>query len=163
MPTLPVTNNGDDSRVDFLEQRRINKDLNWRNYIVAFILLAAVMVLQVLLTDLPLTRFPDPPAMTQAIVADLAQPIGRSSYISTILGPELLLSLEVDGQPVYHEIVNTAELLAVNSTPFYFEHEMTPGDHQLRLILADSVSDVTFVLFDEKVPLQAGQIFRYGH
>lgn len=162
-PTLPVTNNGDDSQVDFLEQRRINKDLNWRNYIVAFILLAAVMVLQVLLTDLPLTRFPDPPAMTQAIVADLAQPIGRSSYISTILGPELLLSLEVDGQPVYHEIVNTAELLAVNSTPFYFEHEMTPGDHQLRLILVDGVSDVTFVLFDEKVPLQAGQIFRYGH
>jgi hypothetical protein len=101
--------------------------------------------------------------MTWAIVADLAQPIGRSSYISTILGPELLLTLEVDGQPVYREIVDTADLLEANSTPFYFEHKTVPGNHQLRLAMVDDVSDTTFVLFDEKVPLQAGQIFRYGN
>jgi hypothetical protein len=138
------------------------KELNWRNYGVAFLLLALVMVLQVLLTDLPLTLYPDPPAATQAITADLAEPIGRSSYISTTLGPELALSLEVDGHPVYAEIYETADLLASKSTPFYFEHELETGDHHLRLVLADDESNTTFVLFDELVPLESSQIFRFG-
>jgi len=160
---LPTEDNGGGQSVDYLEQRRMFTELSWRNYIIAFLLLAAVMVLQVLLTDLPINHYPDPPpAMTQAIVADLVEPIGRTSYISTILGPELALTLEVDGQLVYNEMVDTADLLQAKSTPFYFEHELDPGDHQLRLTLADDDSDITFVLFDEQVPLEAGQIFRYG-
>ena len=101
---LPA-HNGEAEPVDYLEQRRMFKELSWRNYIVAFILLAAVMVLQVLLTDLPLTLYPDPPAMTQAIVSDLAASIGRTSYISGTLGPELALTLEVDGEPVFTDML----------------------------------------------------------
>ncbi len=158
---LPA-HNGEAEPVDYLEQRRMFKELSWRNYIVAFLLLAAVMVLQVLLTDLPLTLYPDPPAMTQAIVSDLAGPIGRTSYISGTLGPALALTLEVDGEPVFTDSYETAVLLQAKSTPFYFEHELLPGDHRLRLTLADERSDITFVLFDALVPLEEGQIFRYG-
>ena len=61
--------------------------------------------------------------------------------------------------PICYE---TAVLLQAKSTPFYFEHELLPGDHRLRLTLADERSDTTFVLFDELVPLEEGQIFRYG-
>jgi ferredoxin len=158
----PTVDNDDGHLLDNLEQRRMFTELSWRNYIFAFLLLAAVMVLQVLLTDLPINRYPDPPAMTQAIVSDLAEPIGRDSYISTTLGPKLALTLHVDGQSVYGEIVDTADLLQADSTPFYFEHELPPGDHRLRLTLEDDNSHTTFVLFDQQLPLEAGQIFRYG-
>jgi quinol-cytochrome oxidoreductase complex cytochrome b subunit/Fe-S-cluster-containing hydrogenase component 2 len=158
----PAASNGDGQPVDYLEQRRMFKEVSWRNYIMAFVLLAVVMVLQVLLTDLPITPFPDPPAMTQAIFSDLAEPIGRNSYISTALGSELTLTLEVDGQPIYSDMYETTGLLEARSTPFYFEHELEPGEHHLRLTLADDNSDITFVLFDEQVPLEVGQIFRYG-
>jgi hypothetical protein len=56
----------------------------------------------------------------------------------------------------------TADLLEAQSTPFYFEHQLEPGEHHLRLALEDDESDTTFVLFDENVPLKEGQIFRYG-
>ncbi len=156
------SSNGEDQSVDYLEQRRMFKDLSWRNYGVAFLLLALVMIVQVLLTDLPISLYPDPPAVTQAIVADLAKPLGRGSYISTILGPELALNLEIDGQPIFNEMYETAELLDSKSTPFYLEQELAPGDHHLRLTLDDDLSSTTFVLFDEMVPLESRQIFRYG-
>lgn len=138
------------------------KELSWRNYVVAFVLLALVMVLQVLLTDLPVNPHPDRPAVTQAIFSDLAEPIGRDSYISTTLGPDLVLSLSVDGDPVYEEALETAGLLESKAMPFYFEHALSPGVYHLRLALADNHSHTTFVLFDENVPLEEGQIFRYG-
>ncbi len=146
-----------------LEQRRIFKDINWRNYLVAFALLAAIMVLQVLITDIPFTRYEDPQAMTQAVVADLAEPIDPTGYISTILGPELELRLQVDDQVVFSEMYETAELLSADSTPFYFEHELTPGQHQVRLAFIDDSNGITFILADELALLEAGQIFRYGH
>jgi hypothetical protein len=46
--------------------------------------------------------------------------------------------------------------------PFYFEHELLPGVYHMRLALADNKSNTIFVLFDENVPLEEGQIFRYG-
>ncbi len=160
--SLPVDDDDEQETAAYLEQRRMFKELSWRNYVIAFLLLAIVMVVQVLLTDLPYVRYTDPPAMTQAILADLAQPIGRDSYISTTLGPELFLTLEVDGQLVHHETHETARLLQSRATPFYHEYSLEPGNHHLRLALTDDESDVTFVLFDQFVQLEASQIFRYG-
>jgi len=153
----------DDEEHGNLEQRRILKDITWRNYLAAFALLAMVMVLQVLLTDLPFTRYSDPTAMTQAVVADVAQPIGRASFISTILGPQLELSLQVDDQVIFSDIYDTVGLLEAKSTPFYYEYELATGLHQMRLTLEDASTDITFILVDEPVNLKAGQIFRYGH
>ena len=109
------------------------------------------------------TQYSDPGAMTQAIVADLAEPIDRTSYISTVLGPQLRLTLQADDQVVFRDIVDTADLLSANSTPFYYEHELAPDQYQLRLTLEDDSTDIIFVLVDEPVSLEAGQIFRYGH
>ncbi len=146
-----------------LEQRRILKDINWRNYLMAFALLALIMVLQVLLTALPFTRYPDPPAMTQAIVADLGEAPGRSNYLSSILGPQLELTLAIDDKLIHQEVFETSDLLSTGSTPFYFEHELAPGEHYIQLTLLDEFNDITFILVDEPVSLEAGQIFRYGH
>ena len=145
-----------------LTQRRILKDITWRNYIVAFVLLAVVMITQVLLTDLPFTRYSNPPAMTQAIIADIASPIDRSSYISTILGPELELSLQINDQVVFSERYDTSKLLDAESTPFYYEQELEPGRYEIILEIVDNSTDITFILVDETVDLDAGQIFRLG-
>ena len=53
-------------------------------------------------------------------------------------------------------------LLQAKSTPFYYVHELEPGDYHLRLAIADESSETTFVLFDQLVQLEEGQIFRYG-
>jgi hypothetical protein len=74
----------------------------------------------------------------------------------------MALTLEVDGELVHRELVTTADLLQASATPFYLEHDVEPGEHRLRLVLADESADTTFVLFDAIVPLQEGQIFRYG-
>jgi hypothetical protein len=154
--------NGDGEIVDYLGQRHMFKEVSWRNYFVAFFLLALVMALQVLLTDLPVSLYAHRPAVAQAIFADLAEPIGRNSYISSTLGPELALTLTIDDEAVFSESYQTADLLGAESTPFYFEHELAPGEYHLRLDLADQKSKTTFVLFDENVPLEEGRIFRFG-
>ncbi len=163
LPMLPPPendSNGGGLQPDYLESRRMLKPLSWRNYVVAFLLLALVLVAQILLTDLPLRPYPQDTSLSQIIVADLARPIGRASYISTTLGPELGLQFEVDGEIVHQETFNTSDLLATKTAPFYLENNLDPGEHHLRLSLQDEDSETTFILFDDDISLETAQIFR---
>ena len=54
---IPILNGGD-SAPDYRAVRDILRPLTWRNYVVAFLLLAMVMITQVLLTDLPYAPYP---------------------------------------------------------------------------------------------------------
>lgn len=163
LPTLSQTENGSNSsglQPDYLESRRMLKPLHLRNYAAAFLLLALVLVVQILLTDLPLRSYVQDTTVSQIIVADLARPIGRTSYISTTLGPELELHFEVDGEIIHQETINTSDLLSATTAPFYLENNLDPGSHHLRLALQDAESATIFVLFDDDVALENGQIFR---
>ncbi len=160
LPVLPLSENGSKPQPDYLESRRMLKPLSWRNYGVAFLLLAIVLVTQILLTDLPLRPYPPTTTISQIIIDDLARSIGRTSYISTTLGPELDLTYKVDEEIVHQETINTDALLAAQTVPFYLETDLDPGEHHLRLVLQDKASATAFVLFDDDVLVEDGQIFR---
>jgi len=144
--------------VDYLEQRRILKLLNWRNYIVAFLLLTLVMVAQVLLTDLPFKPYPEIEAINRVVVSDLGQSIGRDSFLMEKLGPELQLLLELDGQPVLKETILKQDLSKNDPFPFFFEYDISPGDHHLRLSMQDNQEDISFLFFDEVVSIAEDEI-----
>ena len=156
----PAGKNGDNGDVDFLDQRRMYRELSLRNFIPAFLLLAFVLVAQILLTDLPLRPYPQNLSVAQIVIADLTQPIGRNSYISTTLSPEVELQFIVDNEPLYTESWTTTELLAADSVPFYLAENLPPGPHHLRLALVDPAAGITFVYFDNAVMLDEGQVFR---
>jgi hypothetical protein len=154
-PTLAGENG---QSIDYLEQRRIQKLLNWRNYSVAFLLLAFVMVIQVLLTDLPFKPYSEIEALNRVVVSDLGKPIGRDSYLMETLGSELQLLLEIDGDPVLNEPIQKKALSEKDPYPFLFEHNISPGDHHLRLILKDDQEDISFIFFDEEVVIAEAEI-----
>ncbi len=145
----PVPASG--AELDYLEQRRMFKPLSWRNYVMAFLLLALVLVAQILLTDLPFSPYPDTEALNQVVIQDLGAPIGRSSYLSTTLGPALTVVMEVDGQLVHEQEIPLAAVLDAEKYPHYFQDQIAPGLRDLRLTLHDSQTGTTFVIFDQQV------------
>jgi hypothetical protein len=155
----PVAGNNDEGNtIDYMALRQMFTDLTWRNYVVAFLLLALVMIVQVLLTDLPYSPYQDQSATGQVVISDLAAPIGRTSYISSILGPSLSMQLEINGEIVLVDTVETSDVLDSNTYPYYEEFDLTAGNPQIRLSLTDPDSATSFLFFDAPVAVSEGDI-----
>jgi hypothetical protein len=150
--------NGEEGQPDYMELRRMVRSLTWRNYLVAFLLLALVMVVQVLLTDLPFSPYQETSALGRVVIADVASPIGRQSYISRTLGPNLEMRLEIDGQRIFEDRLDTTSVLTGDSYPYFEELALTPGNQQIRLTLTDPASATTFVFYDAPVTVSEGDI-----
>lgn len=158
IPTAAISKNGEDSAPDYMSLRRMARSLTWRNYAVAFLLLAIVMVVQIFLTDLPYVPYVDKSAVSRVVISDVAAPIGRSSYISTILGPDLSLRLEIDGQVVLEEPLDYAAILESDAYPFYEQLDISPGEQRMRLSLNDPSTAISFTYFDGPVSVTEGDI-----
>lgn len=158
IPPKVIAENGENSVPDYMELRRMARSLTWRNYAVAFLLLALVMVVQILLTDLPYSPYADKSAVSRVLISDVAAPIGRSSYISSILGPELDLRLEIDGQIVLEDRLATSSVLESDAYPFYEQLDIVPGEQRMRLSLSDPSTATSFVYFDAPVTVTDGDI-----
>ncbi len=156
---LPVASeNGEEATTDYMELRRMVQSLTWRNYTAAFLLLALVMVVQILLTDLPFLPYQDKGAVGRVVIADVAAPIGRTSYIGSTLGPALNLRLEINGEVVMEERLETSSVLEDDSYPYYDELDIVPGSQQMRLSLSDPSTATTFVYYDSAVTVSEGDI-----
>jgi formate hydrogenlyase subunit 6/NADH:ubiquinone oxidoreductase subunit I len=149
---------GEAAAVDYMALRQMYRDLTWRNYLVAFLLLAFVMVVQVLLTDLAFSPYQDKDAAGQVVISDLAAPIGRTSYISSTLGPSLYLELEVNGEVVVEDTVQTSTVLDNDTYPYFEEFDLSVGNHQLRLTLTDPATATSFIYFNAPVVVSEGDI-----
>lgn len=157
-PPPVVASNGEDSTPDYMEMRRMLHALTWRNYVMAFFLLALVMIAQVLLTDLPFSPYQDKSAVGRVVISDVAATIGRTSYIGNTLGPSLDLQLEIDGEIVLEDSLATSSVLESNTYPYYGELDISPGSQQIRLSLVDPVTATSFVYFDALVTVSEGDI-----
>lgn len=158
IPPPMSSENGEEGQPDYMELRRMVRTLTWRNYLVAFLLLALVMVVQVLLTDLPFSPYQETSALGRVVIADVASPIGRQSYISRTLGPNLEMRLEIDGQGIFEDRLDTTSVLTGDSYPYFEELALTPGNQQIRLTLTDPASATTFVFYDAPVTVSEGDI-----
>ncbi len=151
LPSAAPSDDGEQATIDYMQLRQMMRSLTWRNYLAAFLLLALVMVAQVLLTDLPFSPYVGKEAIGQIVIADLAAPIGRSSYISSILGPNLDLRLEIDGKVVLEDRLHTSSVLESASYPYYEQLDIGPGRQRIRLYLIDPSSDISIVFHDASI------------
>lgn len=158
----PDVPEGEDGKPDYLTQRELYKELSVRNLVPGFLILALLFTLQILLTRLPFTPFPDPPAVAEVVLADVGQSVPDSGYLSQQLSPELVLELVVDEKTAVAMPYSTQELQAADATPLYFEHTLDPGEHHVRLALVDPANGLKFLVFDAAVVLQQGDILRIG-
>lgn len=135
---LPLTRAGmdEEARPDFLTTR-IFQWLNWRNFVVGFVLLALVLLGQIYLTGLPFTVYADQPVVVQVV-----RP--RS---------ELPLELTVDDVVVWRSDDPLPG-------PQYGSVTIAPGTRRLRLAAVADDRPLTIVHFDEVLTVAPGAIVR---
>lgn len=126
-------------RADERERNARRAKLSWRHFVPAFVLLAAVLGLQVWLTDLPYTPYAGTPALIRVA--------GRHPCPAR-------LALEVNGEVILDQVCESSRPAVV------FEPvEVSSGEHHLRLTLTNGGLETNQVLFDETVRLDERQVF----
>lgn len=143
-----------------LEQRRMNVPLRWQNLAVAFALLAVVMVVQVLLSDLPLRPYADRPAVAQVVLADPSLAFERFARETAVADP-VTFTFVIDGQPVATQPISLAELSNPAPPPIVAEQKLVPGAYHITLALRGA--EQPFTLFDRTVTIAPGQVLRLGY
>jgi hypothetical protein len=155
---FPADSAEEQSSTDYIAMRRMFSELTWHNYVVAFFLLAIVMIGQVLFTDLPFSPYQVERAAGQILIDDMGTMLGRTSYISTTLGPSLAFQLEIDGEIVWKDMIQTSSILEKETFPYFEEFDLTPGSQKIRLSLIDNTTETSFVYFDAPVMVSDGDI-----
>ena len=149
---------GEQASIDYMAQRRMFSELTWRNYGVAFFLLALIMIAQIFLTTLPFSPYQDKNAAGQVVIADIGAPLGRTSYISSTLGPSLSLQLVIDGEIVIEDTIQTSSILDTDNYPYFNKFKLDPGSQQIKLSLIDESTETSFVYYDAPVVVSEGEL-----
>lgn len=140
IPATAIAVADDSAEPDYLSARFFQW-LNWRNFVIGFVLLAAVLVAQVWLTGL---SFSPVPATEAAVQIVLDSPTVR-------LADEMVLRLAVDGNIVLDELVDSAE-----SRPRFTTFPLQPGTHHIRLAYSDLSGGLSYTIFEDTVSAEAG-------
>lgn len=142
-----------------LRRRLMRFPLTWRNLLPAFVLLAIVMVIQVLTTDLPWQPYPAQPALVQVVLADPALPLSRyEAATEGAVTVELLLDEEV----VWAERYETA-VLRRQSPVIFNEQELPPGEHTVILRFRQEATGSSYRLFQREVSIDQGEVLRVAY
>ena len=161
-PIMTIPEGSDKPEPNYLASRRMFPYLNWRNFVVAFALLAVVMVAQIFLTDIPFEPKPAQSAQLRVLIDNPAQIFERARAFS-IHQNSVELRLEVDDELIMVEPFSLEMLRAQTLTPFYEEFTILPGSHDVNLYYVDTETAVTNTLFDEQINFQTSQIVRFQY
>lgn len=146
-----------DGRPDYAGSRPMSQPLSARHFIAAFGLLALVLVAQVLLTDLPFTPHPNPPAIARLIIDRPGAPFGNA--FPGLLGDRSYeVRLEVDGELVESRILSDDELMDPDARVLVLENEMAPGEHRIYLRYVGQDTGANYTLVDATETIEPGQI-----
>ncbi len=151
---------GDVPEPNYLASRRMFQYLNWRNFVIAFGLLAVIMIAQIFLTDIPFTPQSSTASQIRILIDDPAQPFNRTGAFAMPPNP-IELRLEVDEQIVFTQNYLPEMLFSQTPSPFFGEFPISTGDHHVRLFYVDTQTAATTILFDSLVEFQRGQILRF--
>ncbi|MCA9933725.1 MAG: hydrogenase iron-sulfur subunit [Ardenticatenaceae bacterium] len=155
--TVPAPPAPDEER---LERRRMILPISGKNVSISFLLLAVVMVVQVLFTNIPINPYPDRPAMAQAILANPSLAFERFEGDTAVSNP-ILFTFTVDGDPLYTQTIDPTDLRSPEPEPIVAKQELTPGSHHITLSFDDGQRP--FILFDRTVDIAPGQVFRMDY
>ncbi len=140
--------------------RRMPRAFAWRPFGAALALVAVALLAQILLTDLPLQAYPDRPAVVQLISGDLGAALANLTAAEVSDGV-YRLELRVDDEERFGRSFTAEELLGLaadEETAFFHELTLPPGEHDLSLRLVGETTGATFMLFDGRMAVAAGEI-----
>lgn len=135
-------------------------ELRWRNFLPAFALAGLALLAQALLNNLVFQPYPANVAVAQIALANPAEAFGATANRTAdeMAGLPTRLILEVDGRAIYQKTYTPAALFSPRPAPLFEELQLAPGEHHLRLSFSEAGKNVTLVLFDQSVTLEAGQV-----
>lgn len=144
---------------NYLASRRMFPPLKWQNYVIAFALLAVILLIQIFLTDIPVPIPAADRTVARILIPDTAAPFHPELAYSLLQG-EVEMRLELDGEAVFSQTFPAEELQ--QSKPFYAEKEISPGSYHAVLALQDEDGD-RIVLYGENVTLGTGDVLRINY
>ncbi|MCO5197238.1 MAG: hydrogenase iron-sulfur subunit [Anaerolineae bacterium] len=147
IPATAATVTDDSAEPDYLSARFFQW-LNWRNFVIGFALLAAVLVAQVWLTGLSFTPVPQTEALVQ-IVLDAP---------AVQLADDMILQLTVDGEVVLDERVD-----AGTADPRFTTLPLAAGTHHIRLAYSDPDGSLSYTIFEDTVSADAGMTIQVNN
>ena len=159
-PIMTIPEGSETPEPNYLASRRMFPYLNWRNYLVAFGLLAVVMIAQIFLTDIPFTPQFSESAQMRILIDDPAQPFNRTGAFELPKGA-FELTLEIDDELIFAESYTPESLFFQTPEPFYIELPIIPGSHDVRLYYFDTETGGSTVLLDRPVEFDKGQVLRF--
>jgi len=147
----------DDGAPDYPATRRLGRDFSWRAFAPAVALLGVVLLIQILLTDLPLRADAGRPATMQLVAADIGATFGRLTA-GQVSDDSYLLQLWIDGEERLRRSFTAAEIAGATAEerlPFFHELTLTPGSYDVFLQLTGEQSGIRHILHDG--PLSVGE------
>lgn len=146
---------------DYQATRRLYGDFNWRKFLPALLLLGAVLLVQILLTDLPLRPVNSGQSVVQLAEADLGLAFGNLTT-EQAADKSFRLSFLIDGVEAYSRTLTADELLGQTwdiQRPFFYQLPLEPGEYEFSLqLVGDTGSE--HLLFKEGATITPGQIWR---
>ena len=142
-----------------LANRKDDKDLTWRNYAPVYAILIALLIVQILFTNLPFNVYTDPQGVVQVLSEDIGQALGSQLHR---LAPssEVNVMLYVNGKL---EIQNSYEAgpLALKKALVLFEEINLPPDEYSLVVKATAENAVpkTWTLAVREIKLSDRDIY----
>jgi hypothetical protein len=149
-----------EDQVDYAAARRMTQPLRLHHYLAAFAILAAVLLVQVLLSDLPFTPYPNPPTVARIVVQRPGEPFGQAAFPGLLADRTYEVVLEVDGQVAERRTLSDEALMGETARPLVLEAALSPGNHTVVVRYLGVDTGATVTLVNETVALEAGQVFR---
>jgi len=153
---VPAAENG---APDYAATRGMGRTFSLRHFGPALALLAVALLLQILLTDLPLRPYPDRPAVVQLVSGDLGAAFGNL-VAGQAADSAYRLEVLIDGQEALRRSFTAEELVGLDredAAQFFHELPVAPGEYALTVRLIGETTGATFILFDGRVTAGAGE------
>ena len=160
-PIMEQPEDGGEPQPNYLASRRLYRSFGWKNLLIAFALLAFVLGIQILTTDLPFNPYPNPSAGVRVVITEPAMPYGRYLDETAVANNNLQLRLDIDGETIATYDYD-AVVFAPDAEPFFVEQPLESGTYHVNLSIVDDNDDTVMMLFDSTETLAAGETLQLG-
>ncbi|MCA9922058.1 MAG: hydrogenase iron-sulfur subunit [Anaerolineales bacterium] len=162
-PTMTIPEGGDTPEPNYLASRRMFPALEWRNFVAAFLLLAVVMIVQIVLTDLPFKPAAAQLSHVRVLLEDPAVPFNRTGRFN-VPDSAFELRLIVDGEPILTKQYTAEQLFFMEEpVPFYADLPVSSELQHVELLLIGIENKATTILFNEMVAFEPGRVLRISY
>lgn len=144
---------------NWLESRRIFETMTWKNFVPAFTMLALVMLVQIIFSDIifPTAWLHTPDeARVQIILDDMGFPLHGAA---DLLSEEIVLRVLINGEQVEERWMNNTAVVRQDQ-PFFAEYAVDGNQtYEVHVYYDDPPNRATFDVARRTITLGAGEIY----